>query len=198
MTIAVRDSVEAAVAGMVRYAAAALAVLGVNEEDFWGNQSARDAAAGALDLHAARVQEITRALINLARARWARTVAQEGLEGAEKLADLLMRAEFSRKDENTGYPERCVACGHTGWVSLDPDYDVEGDGEGGYRYTQIDLWVDQFECPVCYLQLDNEQCESAGITLRRSTPRGSPESTGTDEFNLPGYFPPPERPRPSA
>ncbi len=166
MGIAVTDQVDAAVAGMAKYAAFVLPLLAVSAEDFWGDKDDVAAAGRAVDARATRVADVTAAKTQLAEARYARFLIRYGDEAPRRARALEVRHR-DQMDTRPGYTETCPACGHQGWVDLDADFDVDRDGDGGWVYFQTGEWVEGFSCPVCELRLDSEECEEADIRLTR-------------------------------
>lgn len=161
MGIADPDVVDAAVAGMAKFVGVALPLLGLRSEEFWGDDEL-SAAGDAVDTRAGHVAEVAEAKIELAGKRYARLLLPLGDVEAAKVIAALQSAQQERLAGRAGFPERCPACENFGWVDVGADFDVEHD-DGGWNYYQTDQWVDGFECPVCHLKLDAEECAELGI-----------------------------------
>lgn len=165
MGVAVTDRVDAAVAGMARYAELALPLLNLNPEAFWGDEDDAAAAGRAVDARTTHVAEVAEAKIQLAAKRHAQFLLRLTADEAANVVAALLAKHQERLEGRAGFPERCPACENWGWVDLDADFDVEPDGDGGHVYFQTGEWVDGFECPVCHLELTGEECEEVGIGL---------------------------------
>lgn len=166
MGIAITDRVDAAVAGMARFVVVALPLLGLSSGQFWGDEDDVKAAGRAVDTRMSHIAEVIAAKIELAAARHARFLLRFTEDEAANVATALLAKHQERAEVRPGFPERCPACGNDGWVALDADFDLEPDGGGGWTYLQTDEWVEGFECPVCQLELNSEECEEAGIGSR--------------------------------
>ncbi|MGV8977249.1 MAG: hypothetical protein ACOH17_04325 [Cellulomonas sp.] len=150
-----------AVAAMTNFARAALPVLGVEDEAFWGTATQVNTAATILQARADELAEIVENKIERAQHRYGYLIGRLGADESRHVVRGLEERGIAAS--GSGYGAQCPACDNRGWVEVEADYDVESDGEGGHVGFQTDSWVAGFHCPVCDLTLDSEEAAEAGF-----------------------------------
>ena len=147
------ELLQTVVTGTVAFADAAIAVLGHDPTDFWGEYAER--ATGRVRARERLVAAEAERLVEAARAGYMQFRRGLAPDAWEQVVSVLARRPPSA---DLTAELRCPACGHEASVlwSAEVDFDYS-DGESvAYGHWALD----GLHCPVCALELDGEQLEA--------------------------------------
>ncbi|MDG4818275.1 hypothetical protein O7628_22590 [Micromonospora sp. WMMD956] len=159
MGMVLPDELRAAVAVMCRLVEGLLAALLLERDKYWGDH-AIGVVDEILDVAKSEVRRIVAAKIAVAERRFAGLVS--GLDAAGRavvLSALSRRDPYTTADHNEPY--QCPACKQQGWLVChvdegQPEIGYDDDGTQ-YSFAPRTAYPFFFECPVCELELEEEE-----------------------------------------